>query len=41
MKTLDEVLEVMTYEVGLNSKGDCWEVPVDLYGVIVHYLHEY
>lgn len=41
MKTLDEVLEVMTYGVGLNSKADCWEVPVDLYGVIVHYLHEY
>ena len=41
MKTLDEVLEAMTYEVGLNSKTDCWEVPVNLYGVIVHYLHEY
>lgn len=41
MKTLDEVLEAMTNEICLNSKADCWEVPVDLYGVIVHYLHEY
>ena len=41
MKTIDEVLEAMTYEVDLNSKADCWEVPVDLYGVIIHYLHEY
>lgn len=41
MKTLDEVLEAKTYEVGLNSKADCWEVPIDLYGVIIHYLHEY
>ncbi len=41
MKTLDEVLEAMTNEICLNSKADCWEVPVDLYGVILHYLHEY
>lgn len=41
MITLDEVLEEMTNEICLNSKADCWEVPVDLYGVIVHYLHEY
>ena len=41
MKTLDEVLEAMTNEICLNSKADCWKVPVDLYGVIVHYLHEY
>ncbi len=41
MKTLDEILEAMTNEICLNSKADCWEVPVDLYGVIVHYLHEY
>lgn len=31
----------MTNEICLNSKADCWKVPVDLYGVIVHYLHEY
>ena len=41
MKSLDEVLEAMTNEICLNSKADCWEVPVDLYGVILHYLHEY
>lgn len=41
MKTLDEVIEVMTNEICLNSKADCWEVPVNLYGVIIHYLHEY
>ena len=41
MKTLDEILEAMTNEICLNSKADCWEVPVDLYGVILHYLHEY
>ena len=41
MKTLNEVLEAMTNEICLNSKADCWEVPVDLYGVILHYLHEY
>jgi len=41
MKTLDEVLEAMTNEICLSTKADCWEVPVDLYGVIVHYLHEY
>lgn len=41
MKTLDEVIEAMTNEICLNSKADCWEVPVNLYGVIIHYLHEY
>ena len=41
MKTLDEVIEAMTNEICLNSKADCWEVPVNLYGVIIHYLHKY